>query len=225
MADEVTTAVGMDTNKICMALSTTILFVAAAYILSLSFNRNKCTVPNSKLSVRDIIHLMSSKASPMHFFEESLKLGKVFRISMPRWKPFVLCMDTQVSKEILQDATSDKPDLYKFVEVPRGCPILVSKKTKGIGENSWAAERKAFAPCFAKNQYNFSNAKDQLAKLDLFLEATICDDDGNLRNVSRMMCQYTIDAFAKSAYGIEMNALGGPPDSLGNIFLVCLFYH
>lgn len=221
MRDAVASTAYVEPPMFYIAASTITFIVAVfTYILNLNYSRNRCEVPSSKLSVRETIRLMSSKASPMHIFEQSLKLGKVFRISMPRWRPFVVCMDTQVSKEILQDATSDKPDLYKFVEIPRGCPILVSKKTQGSGENSWAAERKAFAPCFAKNQYNFSNAKNQLAKLDLFLEATICDDDGNLKNVSRMMCQYTVDAFAKSAYGIEMSALGGPPNSLGNIFLV-----
>jgi len=119
-----------------------------------------------------------------------------------------------------QDAASDKPDLYKVIEIPRGCPVLVSRKTKGIGETSWAAERKAFAACFAKKQYNFNCAKEQLATLDTILEATICDDDGNFEGVSRVMCQYTVDAFAESAYGIEMNALDGPPSSIGNIFLV-----
>jgi len=204
-----------------LVVASALLVVAiTTHIWRMTSKENKCKLPLSELSTSETIRMMTSKALPELLHEQSLILGKVFRLSMPQWRPFVMCMDPQVSKEIFQDATSDKPDLYKVIEIPRGCPVLISKKTSSVGKDSWAAERKAFASCFAKNQYNISNANNQLAKLDLYLEATICDDDGNLEGVSRIMCQYTVDAFAKAAYGIKMNALGGPIDSLGNTFLV-----
>ena len=165
--------------------------------------------------------MLTSTNAPMQLYEQSLKHGNVFRLALPQWAPFIICMDAATTKDILMDKHSDKPDVYKVLEVPRGCPILITKKTMSSGPTGWPSERKALAPCFAKSNYDMANLEKHLAKLNAHLEVLVLEKTGVgvLVDAPRLMCQFTIDAFASSAFGVALESMGGPLSSLGNTFL------
>ena len=211
----------METSLFLVIVALGIAVAIIAFLtqfLSQKLTRKSKQIPRCPLSMMETVRMLTSTSGPMMLLEQSLTYGKVFQISFPSLHPFIMCMDSTVTKEILEDPSCDKPDFYNVIEVPRGCPVLISKKTLSTGRDSWTTERKAFAPCFSKNQYDFEKLNEELRKLDLF----IAKSGGDLQNAPRVFCQFTLDAFSRTSYGVEMNALGGSDDSLGNEFLVCV---
>ena len=175
-------------------------------------------VPWAKLSMREAIALVTSEDTPSLIHEQSHNSGPIFRLAIPKWKPFVVCTDYVTSKHIQMDASNDKSEEYRVVELGSGCPILLSKKTSSTGPNGWAAERKTFSPLFTKSKYDFGVLRERLGQFDDYLKLAIKQDKGEI-NAPEGLVWLMIDIFGSSAFGIDMQALNGTSSSLGRMFL------
>lgn len=159
----------------------------------------------------------SSSGSIITFIhEQSIKLGPVFRLSLPEWAPFVVVCDSALARVVLEGEEDvpacEKIDRYHVIDhITLDCPSIVSRKNKAEG---WDWARKGVShnfsnKCLYKELYSMSHCRQNFCALLSTFAAQSAEID-----LKQLVDRYTLDFLGISMFHANFHAIHNDPTSL-----------
>ena len=140
------------------------------------------------------------------------KLGPVFRIRMPRFRPMIMVNDIALVRQILDGDNkggipgADKTNMYRRFEAGMlGVPNLFTKKTYGEG---WEWARKAIAPAFSNLNIRKKIPLLQNSLSKLYDMLTKYENTAIQFDLQSLMVRFIFDFNAVALFGMCFDALG-----------------
>ena len=155
-------------------------------------------------------------------YEESQKMGLVFRFQLPLLRNFIVVADGCLASKILEGdklkgfLPADKSDqVKKFNKLFFGCPNIFTKKTIGEG---WEWARKTIAPEFSMANISKSIPKlhINLGKLEEIMHKNC--EEGTSFDIAKLMMQFTLDFILAALFKLNYDSMRNH-DSIGNTLL------